>query len=86
MSELLKSLGEISAELRKTGKIESAEFFSSRGRIIGDASSAPRAVKDAIKELATCRAIAQYADFSMSEERLLETVVTDATACLSGAS
>ena len=84
MSELLKSLTEISAELRKTGKVESAEFFSSRGRIIGDAGSAPSAVADAIQELATCRAMAQYADFSLTEERLLETVVTDATACLSG--
>lgn len=84
MSELLKSLSEISAELRKTGKIESAEFFSSRGKIIGNPGSAPRAVKDAIQELVTCRAMAQYADFSLTEEHLLEMVVTDATACLPG--
>lgn len=82
MSELLKSLSEISAELRKTGKIDSAEFFSSRERIIGDAGSAPRAVKDAVQELATCRAMAQYADFSLTEERLLDVVVSQAAARL----
>lgn len=84
MPELLKSLSEICAELRRTAKIESAEFFSSRWRIIGDANNAPPVVKDAIQELATCRPMAQYADFSMAEERLLEVVVSDATACLSG--
>jgi len=84
MSELLKSLRKISAELRKTEKIESAAFFSSRGEIIGDPGSAPRAVKDVIQELVTCRAMAQYADFSLTEERLLEMVVSDAMACLPG--
>ena len=86
MSELLKSLSNVSAELRKTGKIESAEFFSCRQRIIEDGDSTSRAVKDAIRELTTCRAMAQYADFSLTEERLLEAVVSDATACLSGGS
>lgn len=86
MSELLKSLSNLSAELRKTGKIESAEFFSCRERIIEDRNSTPNAVKDAIRELTTCRAMAQYADFSLTEEGLLEIVVSDATACLSGGS
>jgi hypothetical protein len=86
MSELLKSLGNISAELRKTRKIESAEFFACREKIIADVNAPSRAVEDAIREVATCRAMAQYVDFSLTEERLLEAVVSDATACLSSGS
>lgn len=83
LPELLTSLDKTSAELRKTGKMDSAEFFVRRREIIADATSARNVVMGATKELTTCRAMAQYSDFSVAEEGLVDAVVSNAIAHLS---
>ncbi|MGH8780353.1 hypothetical protein [Paraburkholderia sp.] len=81
LATLLNSLDLLSPELRKTGKVESENFFAIRRGIVADRGGEIDKRKAAIKELTTCRAMAQHADFSVAEEALLENVVSDATAC-----
>ncbi|HEX4501525.1 MAG TPA: hypothetical protein VH187_10290 [Scandinavium sp.] len=75
---LLNALDEIIIELNKNGKKQSADFFSSRYFKIKDANNN----LEPIKELATCRAMAQYADFSITEESKLDKIIDYATVIL----
>ncbi|MFY0403629.1 hypothetical protein V8Z79_03380 [Pantoea dispersa] len=78
IQDLLSSLEKLIAELKKTGKYQSALFFidrynSIKGNVIN---------YDAVKELSTCRAMAQYGDFTYKEEELLNGVVNNAIAVI----
>lgn len=68
---LLNALDEIIIELKINGKKQSANFFFLRYKGIKDSSNG----LEYVKELATCRAMAQYANFSIVEERKLDKVV-----------
>lgn len=69
--ELLAALDKLILALKSTGKMEPAEFFAKKSIELGAGDTADAA----IQELSTCSAIAQYGDFTFSEERLLEEVV-----------
>jgi hypothetical protein len=77
MSEnlLLVYLDDLSLQLLNSGKKDAAIFFSERRDIIRRLGLNNLDVKEVLKELTTCRAMAQYGNFSMSEEKLLEQVV-----------
>lgn len=75
---LLSSLEELIAALNKNRKYQSALFFiacydSIKGKMIN---------YDALKELSTCRVMAQYGDFTYKEEKLLSDVVDNAIAVI----
>ncbi|MDU8360014.1 hypothetical protein [Pseudomonas syringae group sp. J309-1] len=69
--ELLAALDKLILALKSTGKMGPADFFSKKSVELQAAVTADAA----IQELSTCSAIAQYGDFTFSEERLLEEVV-----------
>ena len=76
LNNLIKSLQRIISELNGNGKKESALFFTVRYNEIimhGDKVSS-----EIIDTLSTCRAMSQYANFSLLEESLLDNVVNDA--------
>ncbi|MDX5631090.1 MULTISPECIES: hypothetical protein [unclassified Brenneria] len=75
-NSLLLSLEKIITELNKNGKTQSASFFISRYEEIKMKGS--HVSREVIKELSTCRAMSQYANFSIKEEKLLDNVVDDA--------
>ncbi|MCD5975472.1 hypothetical protein [Pseudomonas quasicaspiana] len=70
-SELLAALDKLILALRSKGKMGPAEFFAKKSIELQATVTADAA----IQELSTCSAIAQYGDFTFSEERLLEEVV-----------
>ncbi len=78
IQDLLSSLEKLIAELNKTGKHQSAFFIidrynSIKGSVIN---------YDAVKELSTCRAMAQYDDFTYEDEELLNCVINNAIAVI----
>ncbi|MBN6046608.1 hypothetical protein JYK13_21775 [Citrobacter sp. ku-bf4] len=75
---LLNALDEIIIELKNNGKIQSANFFLLRYENIKNLNNH----LESIKELSTCRAMAQYANFSIAEENKLDKIVDYATAIL----
>ncbi|WP_318363486.1 hypothetical protein [Enterobacter sp.] len=68
---LLNSLNELIAALNNSNKKSSADFFMLRYEAIKKSNNA----LESIKELSTCRAMAQYANFALAEESKLDTVV-----------
>ncbi|WP_387493112.1 hypothetical protein [Photorhabdus sp. RM96S] len=78
LANLLNSLQAISAELIKNGKGETAYFFIKRYDEIIKSNNEQDSIRQIVKELSTCQAMAQYGDFSPMEEKLLESVVKDA--------
>lgn len=76
LSNLIKSLEKIISALNANGKKESALFFTVRyNEIIKYGDKVPSEIIDT---LSTCRAMSQYANFSLLEEALLDNVVNDA--------
>ncbi|PHN24087.1 hypothetical protein AO242_27765 [Pseudomonas sp. ICMP 561] len=69
--DLPAALDELILALKSTGKIGPANFFAKKSVELQATVTADAA----IQELSTCSAIAQYGDFTFSEERLLEEVV-----------
>ncbi|MCQ3001625.1 hypothetical protein NLO98_17885 [Pseudomonas syringae] len=69
--DLPAALDELILALKSTGKIGPADFFAKKSIELQATATADAA----IQELSTCSAIAQYGDFTFSEERLLEEVV-----------
>ncbi|EDV5312496.1 hypothetical protein RM843_001016 [Salmonella enterica] len=61
---LLNALDEIIIELKNNGKKQSANFSLLRYENIKNLNNH----LESIKELSTCRAMAQYANFSIAEE------------------
>ncbi|WP_143189414.1 hypothetical protein [Paraburkholderia lycopersici] len=82
LTTLLNCLDEIYDELVKSGKIDSAQFFLKHRVEIDKMRNDPNKLKDVIRDLTTCRAMAQYANFSLKEEALLDEVVSSSSACL----
>lgn len=76
---LLNVLNEIIIEL-KNNKKTVCWFFSLRYNNIKKLNNH----LESIEELSTCRAMAQYANFSITEERKLDKIVDYATAILAG--
>ncbi|MFA0996913.1 MULTISPECIES: hypothetical protein [Pseudomonas syringae group] len=70
-SELLVALDKLILSLKSTGKTGPADFFAKKSIELQAGSTADAAIQG----LSTCIAIAQYGDFTFSEERLLEAVV-----------
>lgn len=71
ISDVLAALDKLILALKSTGKIGPADFFAKKSIELQAAVTADAA----IQEVSTCSAIAQYGDFTFSEERLLEEVV-----------
>lgn len=69
--DLPAALDELILALKNTGKIGPADFFAKKSIELQEGFNADAA----IEELSACSAIAQYGDFTFSEERLLEEVV-----------
>lgn len=78
IESLLNVLNEIVIELKNNEKKQSADFFSLRYDNIKNLNNH----LESIKELSTCRAMAQYANFSITEEKILDKIVDYATAIL----
>lgn len=78
LDDLLSSLEMIINELNKGGKSRTAGFFSVCYNEIKDTEG--ELTNDAINKLSTCRAMAQYANFSLKEEMLLDMIVKNAIA------
>lgn len=78
LDNLLSSLEIIINELNKAGKSRSADFFSICYNEIKNTGG--KLTSDAINKLSTCRAMSQYANFSLKEERLLDIIVKNAIA------
>lgn len=70
-SELLVALDKLILSLKSTGKTGPAQFFAKKSIELQAGGTADAAIQG----LSTCIAIAQYGDFTFSEERLLEAVV-----------
>ena len=75
---LIHYLYSLSSELVKTGKKDTAMFFSERCNILENSGIDSSDAKDALKELTTCRAIAQYGNFSFKEEEILDKAIEEA--------
>ena len=75
---LIRHLHSLSSELEKSGKKDAAKFFSERRDVIANSEVHSRKVRTTLKELKTCRAMAQYGDFSFTEEEILDKVVDEA--------
>lgn len=78
LHELFFALEKIVFELKKNGKSESSSFFALRYEALKKYNN--RAPYNVIEELSTCKAISQYANFSLKEEGLLDAVVDSAIA------
>lgn len=80
LTALLTALEKLILALRKTGN-GSADFFSTKlAELTTNTTGA--IVDEALERLSTCRAMAQYGDFSFEQEALLEAVVNAAADCL----
>ncbi|WP_248799115.1 hypothetical protein [Pseudomonas sp. MWU13-2105] len=77
LTVLLTALDRLIAQLRKS-RNESVPFFIDKAVELSAAGD----VREALERLSTCRAMAQYGNFSDTEESRLEAVVDAATACL----
>ncbi|NWB96073.1 hypothetical protein HX882_09245 [Pseudomonas gingeri] len=78
LTALLSALDTLIAQLQKS-RNESADFFIGKAAELRAGSSG---VGEALERLSTCRAMAQYGNFSYTEESQLEVVVDAAAACL----
>ncbi|MGP3591500.1 hypothetical protein [Vagococcus sp. WN89Y] len=75
---LLLALESIVSELKRSGNNESASFFLLRyDELKRHSDKIPQKI---IEELTTCRAMSQYANFTLKEEELLDIVVDNAIA------
>lgn len=73
LNNLKNALKQIIFELNANGKHDSANFFQTRyDQIINFGDKIPFEI---IESLSTCRAMSQYANFSLREEKLLDDVV-----------
>ncbi|WP_338522063.1 hypothetical protein NUH87_17725 [Pseudomonas batumici] len=81
LSTLLTALDTLIAQLQKS-RNESAQFFIDKAAELKAASAGSGDAREALKRLSTCRAMAQYGNFSYTEENLLEAVVDAAADCL----
>jgi len=75
---IIHHLNRLSSELVKSGKKDVSVFFSERRNILENSGIGSCDVEDALKELTTCRAIAQYGNFSYKEEELLDKAIDEA--------
>lgn len=76
--KLLDALNEIIIELRSSGKKNAVDYFTLRYNNIKKSNNP----LESIKELSTCRAMAQYAGFSITEENNLDKIVAYAVELL----
>lgn len=74
LADLTLLLDALIEALRVSGKADSASFFA----VKSTALRMPDTCAEAIRDLSTCAAIAQYGDFTANEEQLLGRVVTAA--------
>lgn len=68
---LLNALDEMIVILNSSGKKESADFFSLKYSNIKNSQNPLKF----IEELSKCRAMAQYANFSLVEENKLDSII-----------
>jgi len=81
LSPLLSTLDTLIAQLQKS-RNESARFFIDKAAELKAASAGSGDAREALERLSTCRAMAQYGNFSYTEESQLEAVVDAAASCL----
>lgn len=74
---LAMALQQLIDALEQSGRAQSAAFFLRHHALLSQDAPAQAAV-EALHQLSTCSAMAQYADFSFAEERLLESVIDHA--------
>ncbi|WP_191490220.1 hypothetical protein [Pseudomonas sp. FEN] len=79
LNVLSTELDTLIAQLQKS-RNESAQFFIDKAAELRAASD----TREALERLSTCRAMAQYGNFSHAEENQLEAVVDAAANCLAG--
>lgn len=71
IDNLLSALDEMVIELKNGGKKSSADYFTLKYNILKTSDNH----LETIKELSTCRSMAQYANFSTAEENKLDKIV-----------
>jgi hypothetical protein len=76
-SKLTRALERLEAELLKSGKIETAEFFNKAITTV-DSKIHQENLKEFLGQLCSSAAITQYADFSYSEDKLFDEVYEEA--------
>lgn len=76
-SNLTQALVKLDAELRKSGKIETAEFFNKAITTVNSEIDLEN-LKEFLRQLCSSAAITQYADFSYSEDVLFDDVFEEA--------
>lgn len=74
LNSLLTTLDTLIAQLQKSSN-ESANFFIGKAAELRAASTGSSDIREALERLSTCRAMAQYGNFSCAEENLLEAVI-----------
>lgn len=72
--ELVTALQDLIAQLQHGGRARSAEFFLQHHAALSQHGMQPDS-REILQQLASCSAMAQYADFSFAEEKLLHAVV-----------
>jgi len=70
-SKLIICLDRLELELRKSGKIDTADFFAKQSVVISQAMSADE-LRDVLDQLRGSGAMAQYANFSYKEDQLFD--------------
>ena len=70
-SKLIICLDRLELELRKSGKIDTADFFSKQSFVIRHTMSADE-LRDILDQLRASGAIAQYTNFSYKEDQLFD--------------
>lgn len=73
LNNLKKVLEQIIFELNANGKHESANFFQTRYDLIIKLED--KIPFEIVESLSTCRAMSQYANFPLREEKLLDDIV-----------
>lgn len=73
IDHLLNKIEILIATLKKDGKTQSAKFFLEQYEKIKTQKEDLH--KDALERLSTCRAMAQYANFSINEENILGDII-----------
>lgn len=71
--------------LHKRKKNKSADFFLKKLDIIKKHAIVSQETHLVLKELSTCRAMAQYADFSLNEEDYLNNIINESIHILKNA-
>ena len=80
-SKVVAALERLEAELRKSGKDETASFFR-RAIVTIDNQSDEIKLKEFLSQLCSSGAMSQYADFSYSEDVLFDKVYEESTKLL----